>query len=138
MWVPLTECADGSAMRVADQPSTTSGIGSEGREPPSAASKAMDDPGMHALPSRNGAAASFYGHRLAYGGAINTTELTTVSLDFHVIPFDLYQERPADSRRSSHDLRLGGYYSVICLAEPEASDGGGVAVGDDITSPTTC
>ena len=65
------------------------------------------------LSLRAGQCASWAGHKLAYGAAPNDSQRTTVSFDFHVIPWSLYSESRDSSRRSSHDLRLGGYYAVM-------------------------
>ncbi|KAL1515845.1 hypothetical protein AB1Y20_002460 [Prymnesium parvum] len=60
--------------------------------------------------------ATWWGHRLAYGAAPATGEHTTVSLDFRVIPWSLYSESRYNTKRSRHDLRLGGYYAVMDAA----------------------
>ena len=63
-----------------------------------------------------GQCAMFAGHRLAYGAAPNASGRTVVSLDFHVVPWSLYSESREKARRSSHDLRLGGYYALMTAA----------------------
>jgi len=60
-----------------------------------------------------GECASWAGHTLAYGAAPNDSGDVTISIDFHVIPWSLYRESREKSRRSSHNLRLGGYYAVM-------------------------
>ena len=78
---------------------------------------------MTPLERELGECASWCAHRLRSGFVgNNTTDSATVGLDFHVIPWPLYREAREAARKSSHNLRLGGYYAVMVAQEGEAVD----------------
>ena len=102
-WVPLTRCRGSEAMHVASEP----GVDAE----------------VTPLELELGECASWCAHRLRSGFVgNNTTDSATVGLDFHVIPWPLYREAREAARKSSHNLRLGGYYAVMVAQEGEAVD----------------
>ena len=54
---------------------------------------------------------------LAYGAVAPPADAhATVTCDFHAVPWELYRESRDKTRRSSHDLRVGGYYALMDAA----------------------
>ena len=102
-WLPLTPPSVGQAA---------------GPGPDSVAMHVADEAGNAAplspLALSIGQCGSWCGHRLRSGFVgTNTTESACVGIDFHVIPWPLYRESRETARKSSHNLRLGGYYAVM-------------------------
>jgi len=97
-------CTDGATMLVACHPAVGDASSAAGISPASE---------LAPLRVTLGQCASFWGHRLAHGSTHNGGEQCLVSIDFRVIPWPLFAIDREHARSSSHNLTLGGYYSVV-------------------------
>ena len=97
-------CTDGATMLVACHPAVGDASSAAGISPASE---------LAPLRVTLGQCASFWGHRLAHGSTHNDGEQCVVSIDFRVIPWPLFAIDREHARSSSHNLTLGGYYSVV-------------------------
>lgn len=102
MWVPLTSVGGSNSLVAESEP----GLGD-----------------FHAFEAAPGEFVKFYGNRCWHYTVANATEVTRVSFDLRVVPFELFDgDAPGPSNTfhasaTSKPLRLGEYYVCCSVVE---------------------